>query len=70
MARRFYMVLGQGMPTVRHPTYDSAQREAERLARIDRGKTFVVLASVSETVVSDVRTTVHEASAIDNDVPF
>ncbi len=44
----FWMVygMGQGAPTVRHDTTESAITEARRLARLNPGTTFIVLASV------------------------
>lgn len=44
----FWMVygMGQGAPTVRHDTSESAVAEARRLARANPGITFIVLASV------------------------
>lgn len=56
-------------PTRDHPTRDSAEREAERLARANRGQRFIVLQSVSERVVDDVQVIAHVPDDRD-DVPF
>jgi hypothetical protein len=42
---RFYMVygIGRGGPTYRHPTKESAHKEAQRLAEANPGSSFVVL---------------------------
>lgn len=55
---------GGGAPSYKHPTEHEAWTEAERLARKEKGKTFVVLRSVGECVVNDVHRTVHD------DIPF
>lgn len=55
-ANRFWMVLrddGQ-MPTKRHASLGAAEREAERLARMCRDKTFIVLEARSFVRASDV----------------
>ena len=36
---------GGGNPTVKHADYDRAKREAQRLARANPGRRFVVLAA-------------------------
>lgn len=61
--KSFWMVWCEGgdAPTRPHATMESAEQEAARLARANRGKTFVVLRSVSEFVVDDLRRTEHEA---------
>jgi hypothetical protein len=42
---RFYMVygLGRSAPTYRHPTKESAHKEAQRLAEANPGTSYVVL---------------------------
>lgn len=65
----FFMVWCEGgdAPKRKHASRASADQEAERLARANRGQTFVVLRSVSECVVDDVRRIEHE----ENDgIPF
>lgn len=47
-------------PTRQHQTRHSATVEAERLARLNRGRRFIVLQSVGECVVDDVRHFEHE----------
>lgn len=47
-------------PTVKHQTFQSARREAERLARNNRGHRFIVMASMEafsldEVVKTDLR---------------
>ena len=41
---RFYMIFveGQNGPTRKHPTYQDAKKEAERLARLMRRKTYIL----------------------------
>lgn len=65
----FWMVwcVGGYAPNRQHTTIQSAEQEAERLARANYGRTFVVLRSVSECVVGEMRRTEHE----ENDgIPF
>lgn len=54
MMDRFYMVLGRGMPTVRHDSYEAAEREAVRLARQDPEQEFFVLVALSRAKKNDV----------------
>lgn len=42
-------------PSMEHRTYESAETEAKRLARINRGETFIVLESVVAVCVDDVK---------------
>jgi hypothetical protein len=49
-----------GSPTREHETRDSARRESDRLARMNRGRRFIVLRSESECVVDDVQHIEHE----------
>ena len=69
---KFWMVLGSGEPTMRHPSKKSAQNEAERLAKLAPGREFVVLESLATVVKSDLQ---WEQNNIDNsetyaDIPF
>lgn len=64
---RFWMVYGHGRsaPTYRHPTKDSAQREAKRLAQLNPGSTFTVLKSTKAfraeyPVVAEIKFTDHD----------
>lgn len=68
MSERFYMVLGRGMPTFRHATYQAAEQEAQRLARQDRGQEFIVLAAMSKVKVTDV--VIERLGDPDDDLPF
>lgn len=64
----FFMVygLGQGAPTLCHPSFESAKAESERLAAKHPGITFYVLASVGKARRVDV-----EFTPIDLDpIPF
>ena len=65
----FYLVWNpQGRePQQQHPSLERAEREAERLARLHRGQRFIVLRSVSECVVDDVRRIRHVES---DELPF
>lgn len=52
-AHGFWMVWheGGGAPTFRHTSYESADREASRLARLNRGSVFYVLRCVGGRVM-------------------
>lgn len=67
----FWMVWNpQGQaPTRQHENKLSAEREAERLARANRGQRFIVLQSIGERVVDDVQVISHVADH-DDEVPF
>lgn len=68
--RKFWMVLGEGTPTYRHPSQESAEREAERLARMVPGQSFVVLEAVSSVCKSDVDWKILVDPDPRKDVPF
>ncbi len=55
----FWMVWGihSGPPTFQHQSEESARNEAERLARLNPGKQFVVLESVAAYTKTDVAVT-------------
>lgn len=55
-------------PQVRHDDEESATREAERLARKNRGERFIVLRPVREVVVDDVQR--FEYDLEDDGLPF
>ena len=69
---KFWMVLGSGEPTLRHPSRQSAKREAERLARANPGEEFVVLEAVATVAKCDLVWTQNDRdeSETDDDVPF
>ena len=68
---QFWMVLGNGTPTFRHETILSAKNEAERLARINPGQTFFVLAAVAAVCKTDLTwSKIDPADTIDDVVPF
>lgn len=52
---RFWLVWrgGGGVPTHMHPTKDSAEREAERLAKANPGSTFYVMKAVAAAVADE-----------------
>lgn len=65
--RKFWMVLGNGPPSAKHPTLEHAKREAERLARSFRGQSFTVLEAVSTVEATDVTWTDNQEV---NQIPF
>lgn len=69
---KFWMVVGVGSPTVRHPSRQSAKNEAERLAKACPGDEFTVLESVATVVKSDLRWELNDVdgSVDTQDVPF
>jgi len=69
---KFWMVLGCGTPTMRHPSKQSAKHEAERLARISPGDEFVVLESLATVVKSDIvwELNDNDGSVPAHDIPF
>lgn len=75
---RFWMVygMGQGQPTARHKTFDSARAEASRLARLNPGIDFFVLEAVGaarkvDVEFTDLRRLAGEVGrTLDDDIPF
>lgn len=57
-------------PVHRHNTEYSAIKEAERLARNNRGQRFIVLRSIEERVVDDMRKIEHTIDIACDDMPF
>ncbi len=41
-------------PALQHSTYDRAMREAERLARLEPGSSFVVLGTIKEVRIPEI----------------
>jgi hypothetical protein len=70
MKERFWFVwnASASMPRVKHTTEQSANVEAERLARVHRGQTFIVLMSVREFVSIDVARLEHQEPELE--IPF
>ena len=69
---RFWMVYGegQGSPTARHKTFDSARTEAERLARIAPGVRFFILETVGAVEKVDVQFIDLRPRDLDDEIPF
>lgn len=65
---KFWMVLGNGVPTHRHQSRQSAETEAARLARANPGVAFTVLESLSTVMKTDVSWDTHVDRS--NDSPF
>lgn len=59
----FWMVWNEAreVPRVKHPSYESAVREAERLARTNPGETFHVLIATDAFIKQDIKRTRLEA---------
>lgn len=69
---KFWMVLGSGEPIMRHPSKQSAASEAERLARLNPGREFVVLESLATVVRSELRWEMNDLDTSENQegIPF
>jgi hypothetical protein len=71
---QFWMVygLGQHAPTREHPSKESAEAEAKRLARLNPDIWFVVLEAISAVVKQDTISVSLRVSTrnIDDDIPF
>lgn len=67
--KTFYMVFveGQSSPTYKHPTIESADAEAKRLAKFTGKKTFV-LCSVKSFEVNEF--TIEDCRPAGGDLPF
>lgn len=71
----FWMVygLGQGAPTWKHRSAHEATKEAERLARANPGKTFIVLEAIGAVRKLEVEVIpIGRGTAADlaDDIPF
>ena len=51
----FYLVWNYngGTPTVRHESREAAEREATRLAMLNKGQHFIVLSSLVDVVIAE-----------------
>lgn len=69
MKQTFYMVFlsGESTPTFRHETIESADIEAQRLARLHRKKAFV-LCSLKSFEISEFK--VEDCRPFTDDLPF
>jgi hypothetical protein len=69
VAKTFWLVWdhGGGNPTVKHENYWGAQNEAQRLARLNPGRQFVVLEATHAFQVTDMHQTEFKHDA---DIPF
>lgn len=57
-------------PTCKHPTRDSADHEAARLARLNPGQVFYVLEPVVHVIKSDVIFTDMRTGQMQQEAPF
>lgn len=69
---RFWMVYGagQGAPTARHKSLESARTEAERLARMVPGVRFFILETVGAVEKVDVQFIDLRAGDPTDEIPF
>ena len=58
----------RGLPTVSHETFEVAVKESERLAQLNPGQTFFVMAPVGHSLVEEPRIFQSYASA--DEIPF
>ena len=69
----FWLVygMGQGSPTHRHATQESAANEAKRLARAHKGVAFVVLEATGAVICDDLHTvSFRKPTTHSDDIPF
>lgn len=61
MKKVFWLVWNErgGVPLHKHPTAESANKEAKRLAALNKGDSFIVLQSLGEFEVEPVKHTPH-----------
>jgi hypothetical protein len=64
----FWMVVGDGPPTVRHPSKNAAEREAHRLASYNPGVEFYVVRSMKVFCKVDVKS--FDIPLDDDEIPF
>jgi len=57
-------------PTHKHDYFQLAEKEAERLAKMHRGQTFIVLQSVCALVVNEVQKTDMRPADYVDEIPF
>lgn len=48
------MVIGKSTPNYRHSSQSAAEKEAERLAKINPGEEFIILKALKKVVVQSV----------------
>lgn len=73
MNDKYWLVWAEngGTPTIKHQSRSSANTEAERLARKNRGVRFAVVELVASVIVSDVHwTNADDPEALDSEIPF
>lgn len=74
MSDPFWMIygMGQGSPTARHHSFETAKAEAERLARVCPGTEFYVLQTVGVAKKTDVdfRHISKDGPSSTDDLPF
>lgn len=68
--RRFWMVQGDGPATYRHDNLHSAEKEAQRLARMNPGCTFYVMEAVAAHRRVDVERFSLRADDNGEEIPF
>lgn len=68
--QQFWMVAGNGPSSHRHDSYDSAQTEAQRLARLHPGHCFYVMEAIEAIEKREFHTIQFRAKPIDDGVPF
>lgn len=73
MKRKFWFVWNEGgfAPRYRHESESSAMKEADRLASVNPGSTFVILESIGEVIVPKRPTTfIEHVDTTQDEIPF